>query len=174
MGPLVTIAWTFLKIGLVFVGGGYVLIPLLHRIMVDQYHWLTMKEFLDGLALSQLTPGPLAILATFVGYRAGGFAGALTGTVCIFLPCTALMIFLTRRYERLRNVRLIREVLDGVVPAVVGLVAAAGWKLGSTSLVSLRDIVLFAAGFAILQFTRVSPLFVVLGAGALGYFLHFS
>ncbi|WP_306533930.1 chromate transporter [Geobacter sp.] len=174
MGPLVTIAWTFLKIGLVFVGGGYVLIPLLHRIMVDQYHWLTMKEFLDGLALSQLTPGPLAILATFVGYRAGGFAGALAGTVCIFLPCTALMIFLTRRYERLRNIRLIREVLDGVVPAVVGLVAAAGWKMGSTSLVSLRDLALFAAGFGILQFTKVSPLFVILGAGALGYFLHFS
>lgn len=79
MGSLATIAWTFLKIGLVFVGGGYVLIPLLHRIMVDQYHWLTMKEFLDGLALSQLTPGPLAILATFVGYRAGGFAGAWWG-----------------------------------------------------------------------------------------------
>ncbi len=174
MGSLLTVAWTFLKIGLVFVGGGYVLIPLLHRIMVDQYHWLTMKEFLDGLALSQLTPGPLAILATFVGYRAGGFAGALAGTVAIFLPCTALMIFLTRRYERLRNIRLIREVLDGVVPVVVGLVAAAGWKLGSTSLGSARDIVLFAAGFAILQFTKVSPLFVILGAGALGYFLHFS
>ncbi|ABB32949.1 Chromate transporter [Geobacter metallireducens RCH3] len=174
MGSLATIAWTFLKIGLVFVGGGYVLIPLLHRIMVDQYHWLTMKEFLDGLALSQLTPGPLAILATFVGYRAGGFAGALVGTVAIFLPCTALMVFLTRRYERLRNIRLIREVLDGVVPAVVGLVASAGWKLGSTSLGSARDILLFVAGFAILQFTKVSPLFVILGAGALGYFLHFS
>jgi len=174
MGPLVTIAWTFLKIGLVFVGGGYVLIPLLHRIMVDQYHWLTLQEFLDGLALSQLTPGPLAILATFVGYRAGGFTGALVGTVCIFLPCTALMIFLTRRYERLRNIRLIREVLDGVVPAVVGLVAAAGWKMGSTSLVSLRDFALFVAGFAILQFTKVSPMVVILGAGALGYFLHFS
>lgn len=157
MGSLATIAWTFLKIGLVFVGGGYVLIPLLHRIMVDQYHWLTMKEFLDGLALSQLTPGPLAILATFVGYRAGGFAGALVGTVAIFLPCTALMVFLTRRYERLRNIRLIREVLDGVVPAVVGLVASAGWKLGSTSLGSARDILLFVAGFAILQFTKVSP-----------------
>lgn len=174
MTPLATIALTFLKIGLVFVGGGYVLIPLLHRIMVDQYRWLTLREFMDGLALSQLTPGPLAILATFVGYRAGGFGGALVGTVCIFLPCTALMIFLARRYERLRDIRLIREVLDGVVPAVVGLVAAAGWKLGGTSLVSLRDIVLFAAGFAILQFTKVSPMVVILGAGALGYFLHFS
>ena len=174
MAPLVTIALTFLKIGLVFVGGGYVLIPLLHRIMVDQYRWLTMKEFLDGLALSQLTPGPLAILATFAGYRAGGFAGALAGTVFIFLPCTVLMIFLARRYERLRNIRLIREVLDGVVPAVVGLVTAAAWNLGSSSLVSLRDVLLLAAGFVILQFTRISPMFVILGAGALGYFLHFS
>ncbi|HML79172.1 chromate transporter [Geobacter sulfurreducens] len=174
MAPLVTIAWIFLKIGLVFVGGGYVLIPLLHRIMVDQYRWLTLKEFLDGMALSQLTPGPLAILATFAGYRAGGFAGALVGTVFIFLPCTMLMIFLTRRYERLRNIRLIREVLDGVVPAVVGLVAAAAWNLGSTSIVTLRDVLLMATGFGILQFTRVSPMFVILGAGALGYFLHFS
>jgi chromate transporter len=174
MAPLVTIAWTFLKIGLVFVGGGYVLIPLLHRIMVDQYRWLTLKEFLDGLALSQLTPGPLAILATFTGYRAGGFLGGLVGTVCIFLPCTALMIFLSRRYERLRNIRLIREVLDGVVPAVVGLVAAAAWNLGSSSLVSLRDLVLLAAGFGILQFTKISPLFMILGAGAVGYFFGFS
>lgn len=174
MAPLVTIAWTFLKIGLVFVGGGYVLIPLLHRIMVDQYHWLTLKEFLDGLALSQLTPGPLAILATFAGYRAGGFAGALAGTVFIFLPCTVLMIFLARRYERLRNIRLIREVLDGVVPAVVGLVTAAAWNLGSSSLVSLRDVLLLAAGFAILQFTRISPMFVILGAASLGYFFGFS
>lgn len=174
MGPLITIAWTFLKIGLVFVGGGYVLIPLLHRIMVDQYRWLTLKEFLDGVAISQLTPGPLAILATFTGYRVGGFAGALVGTAAIFLPCTALMIFLSRRYERLRNIRLIREVLDGVIPAVVGLVAAAGWQLGTTSLVSARDFVIFAVGFAILQFTKASPLLVILGAGALGYFLHFQ
>ncbi|RNC73276.1 MAG: chromate transporter [Desulfuromonadales bacterium] len=174
MAALLKIAWTFLKIGLVFVGGGYVLIPLLHRIMVDQYHWLTLKEFLDGLALSQLTPGPLAILATFTGFRAGGFAGALVGTIFIFLPCTALMIFLTRRYERLRNIRQIREVLDGVVPAVVGLVAAAAWNLGSTSLVSIRDLILLAAGFCILQFTKISPMFVILGAGAVGYFFGFS
>ncbi|WP_298269099.1 chromate transporter [Geobacter sp.] len=174
MAALVKIAWTFFKVGLVFVGGGYVLIPLLHRTMVDQYRWLTLKEFLDGVALSQLTPGPLAILATFTGYRVGAFTGALLGTFFIFLPCTALMIFLTRRYERLRNIRLIREVLDGVVPAVVGLVTAAAWGLGSTSLVSLRDFILLAASFLLLQFTRISPMFVILGAGALGFFFNFS
>ncbi|AJE03862.1 chromate transporter [Geobacter pickeringii] len=174
MAALVKIAWTFFKIGLVFVGGGYVLIPLLHRTMVDQFHWLTLKEFLDGVALSQLTPGPLAIIATFAGFRVGGFVGALVGTVCIFIPCTALMLFLTRRYEKLRNVKMIREILDGVVPAVVGLVTAAAWNLGSTSLVSPRDFALLAASFLLLQFTKVSPMFVILGAGALGYFFNFS
>jgi len=67
MAALVKLAGIFLKIGVIFFGGGYVLIPLLHRIMVDQNAWLTQREFLDGLALSQLTPGPLAMLATFTG-----------------------------------------------------------------------------------------------------------
>jgi hypothetical protein len=75
MAGMVELAWVFLKIGVIFFGGGYVLIPLLHRLMVDHYHWLTLREFLDGVALSQLTPGPLAMLATFAGFRAGGFWG---------------------------------------------------------------------------------------------------
>lgn len=174
MMALLNLAWTFLKIGLVFVGGGYVLIPLLHRIMVDQFHWLTLREFLDGVALSQLTPGPLAILATFTGFRVGGFWGALVGTIFIFLPCTALMLFLCSRYEKLRNMELIRATLDGLLPAVVGLVVAAAWKLGASSLTGIRDAVLLAAGFLILQFTRVSPMFVILGAGAIGFFFHFT
>ena len=67
MTSLLSLAWIYLRIGLMFVGGGYVLIPLLNHIMVEQYHWLTLRQFLDGLALSQLTPGPLAMLATFTG-----------------------------------------------------------------------------------------------------------
>src|SRR6266545_3453378 len=101
MGEIVKLGWLFFKIGLIFFGGGYVLIPLLHRIMVDQLHWLTLTEFLDGVALSQLTPGPLAMLATYTGFKAGGIAGAVVSTVFIFLPCTGLMLFLSSRYERL-------------------------------------------------------------------------
>ena len=174
MGGIVEIAWIFLKIGLIFFGGGYVLIPLLHRIMVDQLHWLTFTEFLDGVALSQLTPGPLAMLATFAGYKGGGLAGALVATVFIFLPCTALMLFLASRYERLRNMELVKAVLDGILPAVVGLVAAAAWSLGKTSLFTVRDFILLAAGFVILQFTSVSPMFVILGAGGVGYLFRFA
>jgi chromate transporter len=174
MPGLVKLAWVYLKIGLIFFGGGYVLIPLLHRIMVDQYHWLTLREFLDGVALSQLTPGPLAILATFTGFRVGGFWGGLIATAFIFLPCTALMLSITSNYERFRKMELFRGTLDGVLPAVVGLVAAAAWNLGTTSLVGVRDVVILVAGFVILQFTRISPMVVILGAGAIGFFFRFS
>ncbi|GAB7027760.1 chromate transporter [Geotalea toluenoxydans] len=174
MAAIFNLAWIFLKIGFIFFGGGYVLIPLLHRIMVEQYQWLTLREFLDGVALSQLTPGPLAMLATFTGFRAGGFMGGLIATIFIFLPGTVLMLFFANRYEKLRDMELMKAALDGILPAVIGLVASAAYNLGATSLGSPRDFVMLVAGFLILQFTKVSPMLVILGAGAIGYFLHFS
>jgi chromate transporter len=174
MAGILKICWLFLKIGVVFFGGGYVLIPLLHRIMVDQLHWLSLREFLDGVALSQLTPGPLAMLATFAGYKAAGFGGALVATVCIFLPCTALMLLISSRYERFRKVEAVNLFLDGILPAVVGLVFAAAFNLGRTSLSSTRDFILLGAGFAVLQFTTIAPMAVILGAAVVGLLLHFS
>ena len=171
MASLLLIAWTFFRIGLIFVGGGYVLIPLLNHIMVEQYRWLTLRQFLDGLALSQLTPGPLAILATFSGYRAGGFPGALIATVCIFLPCVALMLLVGRNYDRLKKIDIISSTLEGLLPAVVGLVAAAAWNLGGSSLSGGKEFLILAAGFAIFKWTKVSPMVVILGAGLVGLLL---
>ena len=174
MVGMLKLCWVFLKIGVVFFGGGYVLIPLLHRVMVDQMQWLSLKEFLDGVALSQLTPGPLAMLATFAGYKAGGFPGALAATVCIFLPCTVLMLLISSRYEKFRRVSAVNDFLDGILPAVVGLVFAAAFTLGRTSLVNARDFLLLGVGFVLLQFTAIAPMAVILGAAALGLLLHFS
>ena len=174
MAGILQLCWVFLKIGVVFFGGGYVLIPLLHRIMVDQLHWLSLKEFLDGVALSQLTPGPLAMLATFAGFKSAGFWGALAATACIFLPCTALMLFISSRYQRFRRVDAINHFLDGVLPAVVGLVFAAAFNLGRTSLSSTRDLLLLGGSFAVLQFTAIAPMAVILGAAVVGLLLKFS
>lgn len=168
MGSLLTIALLYVRIGFLFVGGGYVLIPLLNHIMVEQYRWLTLRQFLDGLALSQLTPGPLAMLATFTAFRAGGFAGALVATICIFLPCSVLMLLIGRYYHRLKNIDSIRAVLDGLLPAVVGLVAAAAWNLGGSSLEGWRDGLILLTGFAIFRWTKISPMIVIVGAGVCG------
>lgn len=172
MPALLTLAWIYFRIGLVFVGGGYVLIPLLNHIMVVEYQWLTLRQFLDGLALSQLTPGPLAMLATFTGFRAGGFPGAFIATVCIFIPCTVLMLAVGRHYHRLKKIHLINTTLDGLLPAVVGLVAAAAWNLGASSLSGLKEYIILAIGFAIFKWTKVSPMLVILGAGAVGLLLN--
>ena len=172
MTSLFTIAWIYFRIGLIFVGGGYVLIPLLNHIMVEQYKWLTLRQFLDGLALSQLTPGPLAMLATFTGFRAGGFPGALVATVCLFLPCVALMLIVGRNYDRLKKIDIISSTLDGLLPAVVGLVAAAAWNLGVSSLAGLKEFLILAVGFAIFKWTKVSPMLVILGAGVAGLLLN--
>jgi chromate transporter len=172
MPALLTIAWIYFRIGLIFVGGGYLLIPLLNHIMVEQYKWLTLRQFLDGLALSQLTPGPLAMLATFTGFRAGGFAGALIATICIFIPCVVLMLVIGRNYHRLKQIDLIKDTLDGLLPAVVGLVAAAAWNLGAASLSGVNEFVLLAIGFAIFKWTKISPMVVILGAAILGLLLN--
>lgn len=172
MPSLLLIAWTFFRIGLIFVGGGYVLIPLLNHIMVEQYRWLTLRQFLDGLALSQLTPGPLAIIATFTGFRAGGFPGAFVATVCIFVPCVALMLVVGRNYGRLKKIDIIGSTLDGLLPAVVGLVAAAAWNLGVSSLSGLKELLILAVGFAIFKWTTITPMFVILGAGLIGLLLN--
>jgi chromate transporter len=164
---MLTLAWTYLRIGMIFFGGGYVLIPLLQHLLVDKYKWLTLHEFLDGVAISQLTPGPLAMLATFTGVRVGGFTGGLIATVCIFLPCIVFMLVVGRYYARLKNIDLIRSTLDNVLPAVVGLVASAAWSLGTT-LGNLKEWIILVVAFCIFRWTKVNPMVMILGAGIVG------
>ncbi|OGT97925.1 MAG: chromate transporter [Geobacteraceae bacterium GWC2_48_7] len=172
MLSLLVLAWIYFRIGLMFFGGGYVLIPLLNHIMVEQYQWLTLRQFLDGLALSQLTPGPLAMLATFTGYRAGGFMGGLVATLFIFIPCTVLMLLVGKNYQRLKQIDLIKNTLDGLLPAVVGLVAAAAWNMGASSLAGVKELVILAVGFAVFKWTKTSPMLVILGAGLIGLLIN--
>jgi chromate transporter len=167
---MLTLAWTYLRIGMIFFGGGYVLIPLLQHLLVEQYKWLTLREFLDGVAISQLTPGPLAMLATFTGVRVGGFTGGLIATVCIFAPCIVFMLVVGRYYARLKEIDLIRSTLDNILPAVVGLVASAAWSLGAT-LGSLKEWIILVIAFCIFRWTKVNPMVMILGAGLIGMFL---
>jgi chromate transporter len=108
------------------------------------------------------------MLATFTGFRAGGFLGGLVATIFIFLPCVVLMLVVGRNYNRLKNIDIIKNMLDGLLPAVVGLVAAAAWNLGGSSLSGVKEFVLLAIGFALFKWTRVSPMVVIIGAGLVG------
>lgn len=126
---LVTLGLTFLKVGFVFFGGGFVLIPVLKQLLIDNLHWLTQKEFIDGVAISQLTPGPIAVISTFAGFRVGGLAGAVVATVGLFLPSIVLMFFLSMYYQKVKHLQPVKHFLSGVNPAVVGMVVSAAINL---------------------------------------------
>jgi chromate transporter len=160
---------TFFKIGMVFFGGGFVLVPMLHEQLVTGLHWLTAQEFIDGVAISNLTPGPIAVLATFAGFHLAGISGALAGTVALLAPGLLVMLLLTRQYERLQCDARVQRFLCGVNPAVTGLVLSAAFLLGAGSLTTWRACVLAAASWAMLRKLEWHPA-VALAVGAVAGF----
>jgi chromate transporter len=156
---------TFLKVGMVFFGGGFVLIPILNHRLVEQLHWLTPQEFLDGVAISNLTPGPIAVLATFAGFHLHGVSGALLATVALFTPAIVLMALISVGYERLKESSRAQDFLSGVGPTVVGLVASAALILWRSAIPSWRALLLTAVALGLLVRFKWHPAFV-LGLGA--------
>ena len=168
--PMSTIIATFFKIGLVFFGGGFVLVPVLHHRLVTQLGWLKPQEFLDGVAISNLTPGPIAVLATFAGYHLAGALGALVATAALFAPGILLMLAISRQYTRFRDDQRAQRFLAGVNPAVAGLILSAALLLGRGALTSWHGYVLLVVSFALLQVLRWHPAFVLAIGAVAGYF----
>lgn len=170
---LAALAWFFLKVGFIFFGGGFVLIPVLHHHLVDGLHWLSVREFLDGVAISQLTPGPIAVLATFAGYRVAGALGAVCATIALFLPSVLLMLLIAHHYHRLHNFRPAQNFLAGIAPAAVGLIAAAAFILapGDLHLHHPLGILLAVVALYLLVRRRWHPAFVLLLGAVVGTLL---
>ncbi len=163
------------KAGMLTFGGAYTVIPFLQEDAVAKGAWMTNTQFLDGLALSSLLPAPLIIFATFVGYLGGGAAGAVVLTFAIFLPAFAFTLLAHDPLERLVSQPRIREFLEGVTAAVVGLIAGTTIGLMIVSIVNIPMAMVFAAALAALFYFKsklIIPL-VVAGAALAGYLLTF-
>ena len=163
---LAALSWTFLKVGFVFFGGGFVLVPILHQKLVTQLHWLKNREFLDGVAISNLTPGPIAVLATFAGFHLHGVVGALAATLALFAPAMVLMTVLTLGYGRFKGNERFEDFLAGVSPAVAGLIVGAAFLLGPSALHGLAGWSLMALALVMLLRFKVHPV-VPLAVGAM-------
>jgi chromate transporter len=157
-------SWIFIKIGMVAFGGGYVMIPILQWDMVDHLKWLTLNQFLDGILLGFVTPGPIIITATFVGYWLKGVIGALVATVAIFLPPILIVIFLTPFYQRVKEGRWMRPIIQGILAALVGMLVLVTLQMGRASLVDWPSWVIMAGAVVALIGLRVNLLWVVLAA----------
>lgn len=159
----------FLKIGSVLYGSGYVLLAFLQRDLVERLGWLTSQELLDAIAIGQFTPGPVFTTATFVGYLLAGNAGAIAGTVGIFLPAFLLVGLVNPWVPVLRQSRWFGAFLDGVNAASLGLMAAVVFTLGRTALVDWVTIVLAVlAAIAVFRF-KINSAWIVLAGGIIGF-----
>ena len=164
--------WTIFYINLFTIGGGYVMLPLLQREVVDHYHWLSNKEFVESIAIGQITPGPLTIMNVFIGYKIFGFWGALGAVIFSYLPSIILVTIASHCYLKFKNSWIVKASFQGIRPAVIGLLAAVSITLGRASIVDVPTGLIATGGFAILVFTKVEPTFVILGSGVAGALLY--
>ena len=166
------ILWSFfvriLSIGSMTFGGGYAMISALQQELVARRAWLTQSEFSSGVAMGQVTPGPLMIMIAFLGYKIAGIWGALLGTIGLFLPSFIFVLLLSKYHERVKTSPITKAILRGVNAAVVGLLAAAVVNLGTGSLNGIAPIVITLAGALLMGFAGIEPAWVLLGAGILG------
>ena len=163
-----TLFLTFLKIGSVLYGSGYVLLAFLRQDFVNRLGWLTDATLLDAIAIGQFTPGPVLTTATFVGYVIAGGWGALLATLGIFLPSFVFVALSNPVIPRLRRSRWTAPLLDGVNVAALGLMAAVTWDLGRSALVDGFTAALALVAAVLLIRLRVNSAWVLLGAGLVG------
>ena len=159
----------FLKIGLFTIGSGYSMLVLAQRYVVDTYHWLTLQEFTDLVAISEITPGPIMVnLATFVGTRVAGFIGAIFATLgLIVIPFLTLYV-ISLNYAQFKNYPLMQGILKVIRPMAIGFITVAIMKLFKTSITDLRSAVI-AIGVILLTYGfKVNPIYTVLGGIVLG------
>jgi chromate transporter len=165
---LTTLFLTFLKIGAVLYGSGYVLLAFLRNDFVERLGWLTNQQLLDAVAIGQVTPGPVFTTATFIGYIVAGTPGAVLATLGIFLPSFLFVALSNPLIPRLRRSPWMSAFLDGVNVASVGLMAAVTWELGRTAVVDWLTLALALVAAVLLLRFKVNSTWLIAGGAAAG------
>jgi chromate transporter len=166
---LVRLFLSFLKIGSVVFGSGYVLLAFLQTEFVQRLQWLTEKQLIDAVAVGQFAPGPLFTTATFIGYVVAGWAGGIVATLGIFLPGFVLVAVTAPFVPRLRRSATAAAALDGVVAGSLALMAVVAWQLAKASIVDWTSLAVFGASIIVLLGFRVNSVWVIAGAALLGW-----
>jgi chromate transporter len=162
--------WTFFIIGAFTIGGGYAMILMMKRYLVEQYHWLKDEEFYDMLAISQVTPGPIAVnMATFVGYTQSGVLGSVLATLGVSIPAVAVIIVIAVFFPGFKDNVWVQRFFAGVIVGVVAQIATIVLDLGKRQKWTVVSAVVCATSLGILFFVhQVSPIWLILGGGLVG------
>jgi len=168
---------TFSSMSLTLFGGGYVFIPMIQEVVVDQYGWLSAREFIDGIALGQVTPGPILISAAFIGQKVAGIPGALLSTAAIFAPPALLMVLLSGMLESIKSSMMVQAAMKGIRIAVIGLIFRAFLNIFFMALPDAMElwmqavpaVLIFGLSFLALQRFKVDIVWLIPLAGLAGF-----
>ncbi len=164
---------TFFKIGAFSFGGGYAMLPLISAEVVDARNWLSMSEFIDVIAISQGTPGPIAInAATYVGYKVAGPLGSLVATSGVVLPSLIIMTILGSLFLRFRKLTAAQDMFSGIRPVVVALIARAAFSVLPSSVTGILSGVLAAGTVVAMVVFEANPIVLLAAAGVLGVIMY--
>lgn len=159
---LLQLFWTFMKISPVTFGGGFVMMPLMKKEVVDKKKWIKDEEIVDSIALAQAAPGSVAVnSAAFVGYRIGGVKGAIAATIGMMIPTFFIVIILSLLFLTVRNNHYAEEAFKGIRPAVVALIVYAAWTTGRSSISDKTTLTIMALAVILLIFFHMHPVLLI-------------
>lgn len=169
---LLQIFFTFLKIGMFSFGGGYAMLPMIEREIVTNHQWISYSDFIDIIGISQMTPGPIAInSATFVGFKVGGILGSIVATLGVVTFSFIIVSIATHYIIKFKDSIILKSILAGMKPALIGLIICAFLSLAKGSFVNLKSI-LIGLIIAIISFkSKIHPIIVIIIAALMGLLL---
>ncbi len=157
------LAVTFFQIGLIAFGGGFTTIPLIQHIVVDGHHWLSLAQFRDGIAIGQITPGPVFITAAFIGYKVAGLLGAFVSTIAIFLPSLLLILLLGKFHEQIKHLKFVKVIIKGFLAGFIGIIASVVLSFGEKSLINWQTWLIFLATLFVVIQLKKDVVWAILG-----------
>ena len=164
---------TFFKIGLFTFGGGYAMLPLIQQEMI-QHGWLTVEQFMDIVAVSQMTPGAIAINnATFIGFKLVGIPGVLATTLGVISPSLIIVLIIASVFDKFADNKYVQRAWAGIRPAVVGLILAAVISLGKKAITGVKEVFIAAIVLFLLAKIDLHPILVIIISAVLGWLLVF-
>lgn len=167
--------YVYLKIGLFGFGGGYAMLSLIQFEVVDKHHWLTLQQFTDIVAISQVTPGPIGInSATYIGYTVtGNVWGATLATFAVCLPSFLLVLLISYFFAKFKNNLYVKAAMSGLLPMSVALIAAAALLLmNKENFIDYKSLFIFAAAFILTWKYKIHPILMICLAGTAGLLLY--
>ena len=173
MKEVLEIFWAFFVIGASTFGGGYAMIPVLQRELINKRGWINMDEVMDYFTIAQITPGIIAVnVATFVGYKRKGILGGIIATIALILPGVSLMLIISLFLRRFAEYRLVQHAFTGIRIAVCALILDTLVKLFKGLFKDLRPIIIFIIALVLSLVFSISPVLIILGAGMVGFLLY--